>query len=61
MLGGQGIVFFIMCCKKEESEGGVCSVDHRETYPVIISVDQRAGIMICHHAGVVWKQWRPWC
>ena len=33
-------------------EGGVVffeSVDHRETYPVIISVDQRAGIMICHH------------
>ena len=39
-----------MCCKKEKSEGEVCSVDHRETYPVIISVDQRAGIMICHHA-----------
>ena len=34
-------MFFIMCCKKEESEGEVCSVDHRETYPVIISVDQR--------------------
>ena len=54
-------MFFIMCCKKEESEGEVCSVDHRETYPVIISVDQRAGIMICHHAHDLHIMPRPKC